>query len=71
MPLHRARRALATASTVTFVVLATAPAYAAGSKRPEFCSAARSFCRVGAEEARTIEVNQMAWIVSQPNLCLP
>jgi type IV secretion system protein VirB2 len=32
--LNRARRALATASTFAFVVLATAPAYAAGSNMP-------------------------------------
>lgn len=34
MPLNRTRRALTTASTLTFVALATAPAYAAGSNMP-------------------------------------
>lgn len=34
MPLNRARRALATASTFAFVALAAAPAYAAGSNMP-------------------------------------
>ena len=34
MPLNRVRRALATASAFAFVVLATAPAYAAGSNMP-------------------------------------
>jgi len=34
MPLTRPRRAFVTASTVAFLALATAPAYAAGSNMP-------------------------------------